>query len=44
MRAGNTFSRPEEVKPSALTSTVIADGIEVVLPKNSVALIECMLA
>jgi alpha-N-arabinofuranosidase len=44
MRAGNTFSHPEEVKPSALTSTVVADGIEVVLPKNSVALIECMLA
>jgi alpha-L-arabinofuranosidase len=44
MRGENTFSRPDEVKPAALPATVSGDGIEVVLPKRSVAVVECMLA
>jgi alpha-L-arabinofuranosidase len=44
MHAGNTFSHPEEVKPGALPVTLSGDAVEVALPRNSVAVVECMLA
>jgi alpha-L-arabinofuranosidase len=43
MRAGNTFAHPEEVKPAQLKTNVVGDAIEVLLPRGSVAVVECKL-
>lgn len=43
LHAGNTLSHPDEVKPASLAVDVVGDAIEVVLPKNAVAAVECRL-
>jgi len=40
MRATNTFAAPEEVKPAAHPVKVVADALEVNMPKQSVVLVE----
>ena len=44
MRATNTFSAPEEVKPGALAVKTSGDAVEVMAPKQSVAAIEMRIA
>ena len=41
MRATNTFADPDEVKPTAHPVRVLADVIEVKLPKQAIVLVEC---
>ena len=43
-RATNTFAKPEEVKPMAHPVTVAGDTIELIVPKQSVSLIDCRIA
>jgi alpha-L-arabinofuranosidase len=44
MRATNTFANPEQVKPVPLAVNVGADALELTLPKQSVALVQCDLS
>ena len=44
MRATNTFRKPEEVKPVPHPVKAAGDTIELSLPKQSVTLIDCLLA
>lgn len=41
IRATNTFTDPNEVKPASHPISVVADALEVKLPKHSVMLVEC---
>jgi len=41
MRATNTFADPDEVKPAAYPVRVVADALVLILPKQSVILVEC---
>jgi hypothetical protein len=41
MRATNTFSDPDEVKPAAHPVKVVADTLELSLPRQAVLLVEC---
>jgi len=41
MRATNTFADPDEVKPAAHPVRVVADAIELKLPKQAIVLLEC---
>jgi alpha-N-arabinofuranosidase len=41
MRATNTFANPDEVKPAAHPVKVVADGLELSVPKQAVVLVEC---
>jgi len=44
MRATNNFTAPEEVKPVAHPVKILGNGLELTLPKHSVALIQCELS
>jgi alpha-N-arabinofuranosidase len=44
MRATNNFTAPEEVKPVAYPVKILRDGLELTLPQQSVALIQCELS
>ena len=41
MRATNTFADPDEVKPAAHPVRVIADALELSVPKQAIVLVEC---
>jgi alpha-N-arabinofuranosidase len=43
MRATNTFAVPDEVKPATHSVRVVADAIELSLPKQAIVLVECYL-
>jgi alpha-N-arabinofuranosidase len=43
MRATNTFANPDEVKPAAHPVRVVADALELSLPKQAIILVECEL-
>jgi alpha-N-arabinofuranosidase len=40
-RATNTFADPDEVKPTAHPVRMVADALELTLPKQAVMLVEC---
>jgi alpha-L-arabinofuranosidase len=40
MRATNTFADPDEVKPAAHAVRVVADALELSLPKQAIILVE----
>jgi alpha-L-arabinofuranosidase len=44
MRATNTFADPDEVKPAAHPVRVVADALEVSLPRQAVVMVECEIA
>jgi alpha-N-arabinofuranosidase len=44
MRATNTFADPDEVKPAAHPVRVVANALELSLPKHAVVLVECDLS
>jgi hypothetical protein len=44
VRATNTFADPDEVKPAALPVRVVADALELSLPKQAVVVVECKIA
>jgi alpha-L-arabinofuranosidase len=43
MRATNTFHDPEEVKPASQRIKVNGDALQLLVPKQAVVLVECVL-
>jgi alpha-L-arabinofuranosidase len=41
MRATNTFANPDEVKPAAHAVRVVANALQLNLPKQAIILVEC---
>ncbi|HMJ20395.1 MAG TPA: alpha-L-arabinofuranosidase C-terminal domain-containing protein, partial [Terriglobales bacterium] len=44
MRATNTFAHPDEVKPVEHPVRIVADALELSLPKQAIILVECEIA
>jgi alpha-L-arabinofuranosidase len=44
MRATNSFTDIEEVKPAKHLVRVVADGLELTVPTHAVVLVECAIA
>jgi hypothetical protein len=44
MRATNTFTEPEVVRPAKHPVKAVADAVELSVPKQAVVLVECEIA